>query len=193
LIVDYDRSNFSVSQALFPDTSVKSHLVPITAPSNSTSSSHSGLSKGAIAGIAVGGGALILSIPVIVLILRKRKRSQKYSAAAHKENEDDSAAGKPAFGYKAELDANDTKFVGHEVQGDDTPVEGGSLYKSGSVSTGTTLMTPMSVEADSREKLGPHRRNPETIYEMAADSEIREMPGGSPTRMRHELQGEGER
>jgi hypothetical protein len=127
-----------------------------------------------------------------VFLIHKRKKRQNYRAAAQKEGDSDSTTGKPAFGFKAELDANETKFVGHEVEGDETPVTGtevGSLYKSPSVSTSTSLMTPMSVEADSTEKVGPRRWNPETIYEMAADSEIREMPGASPTAMRAELHG----
>lgn len=52
LIVDYDRNNFSVSQALFPDTNVPQELVTILAPSE-RGSSHA-MSTAAIVSIAVG-------------------------------------------------------------------------------------------------------------------------------------------
>ena len=54
VIADYDRSNFSVSQALFQNTSVHQSLVALLPPAVSQSISHSILSIGGPAGIIAG-------------------------------------------------------------------------------------------------------------------------------------------
>lgn len=56
VIADYDRKNFSVSQALFPPASISQNIEAIIAPGDqrNSSGSSSGLSAGAIAGIVVG-------------------------------------------------------------------------------------------------------------------------------------------
>jgi hypothetical protein len=70
LIVDYDRNNFSVSQALFPDTNVPQELVTILAPSEH-GSSHA-MSTAAIAGIAVGAVAGVIILLGIAFLTRRR-------------------------------------------------------------------------------------------------------------------------
>jgi hypothetical protein len=81
IIVDYGRSNFSVAQAVFPDTTASSRLVTINSGSN-TSGGHK-ISAGAIAGIAVaavaGIGLLILGL--ILLWRRKKHGGSKEKAA----------------------------------------------------------------------------------------------------------------
>lgn len=72
LIVDYDRNNFSVSQALFPDTNVPQELVTILPPSEQ-GSSHS-MSATAIAGIAVGAVAGVIILLGIASFTRPRWR-----------------------------------------------------------------------------------------------------------------------
>jgi hypothetical protein len=82
LIVDYDRNNFSVSQALFPDTDVPQELVTILPPSGQ-GSSHS-LSTADMAGIAVGAVAGVIILLGIAFFTRRRwwpktpKRSEEH-------------------------------------------------------------------------------------------------------------------
>lgn len=71
LIVDYERNVFSLSQALFPDSSQQSQLSVITRPADSifpgpNNSASSGLSTGAKAGIAV--GAIVVAILIVLAI-----------------------------------------------------------------------------------------------------------------------------
>jgi hypothetical protein len=70
LIVDYDRNNFSVSQALFPDTNVPQELVTIFAPSEH-GSSHA-MSTAAIAGIVVGAAIGVIILLGIAFLTRRR-------------------------------------------------------------------------------------------------------------------------
>lgn len=107
LIVDYDRNNFSVSQAVFPDTSVPEQRVPIVDPSqngtdNSTSAtSDDGLTAAAIAGIVVGVVvAAIIAVGVMLFYLRRRRLRRP---APIKEQIDQK---KQPF-EKAELDSKD--------------------------------------------------------------------------------------
>ncbi|SMY29120.1 unnamed protein product [Zymoseptoria tritici ST99CH_1A5] len=81
VIADYDRRNFTIGQALFPTTEdVKAILPPgemVDRPGSKT-----GLSKGAIAGIAVGVVVLIAAILVCIWLWWRKKqqraRQQKY-------------------------------------------------------------------------------------------------------------------
>ena len=82
LIVDYDRSNFSVSQALFPDPSIEQNLVLIyppgndntslTSPTSSTSDNKSGhhLQIGVIVAI-VAISVVVFAISLLGLFWRK--------------------------------------------------------------------------------------------------------------------------
>lgn len=109
IIVDYERSNFSVSQALFQDPNPQ-RIVTIDAVSphnnstltNSNSSSH-GLSRGTIAGIIISAIAALLMIGIAIYI--RWKRSAKQSA----EIPIDSTASKRQFAEyrKAELAADE--------------------------------------------------------------------------------------
>lgn len=66
LIVDYDRNNFSVSQAVFPDTNVPQQLVTILPPSEK------GLAKGAIIGVVVGALVFIALIAGLLYLTRRK-------------------------------------------------------------------------------------------------------------------------
>ncbi|KAG4439853.1 hypothetical protein IFR05_004666 [Cadophora sp. M221] len=90
VIADYERHNFSVSQATFPPTSVSASLVAIYPPdinggsqTNTTVTSpqkEDGLKAGAIAGIAIG-GVVGLAVVVIAALLWNKKRKRRHELA----------------------------------------------------------------------------------------------------------------
>lgn len=72
LTVDYDRKNFTLGPAVFPDTGVNPRIVTITSPK--TNSNSGGISAGAIAGIVIGAIAVaILAIAAFLFFRRRRK------------------------------------------------------------------------------------------------------------------------
>jgi hypothetical protein len=86
VIADYERSNFSVHQTLFPsETSTSPNILPILAPGTNTSTPPSSSSQpasklgaGAIAGIVIGAIAGIALLALLAFFyLRRRKRSKK--------------------------------------------------------------------------------------------------------------------
>ncbi|KAF2850951.1 acid protease [Plenodomus tracheiphilus IPT5] len=77
LIVDYERANFSLAQAAWPDPLPASNIITINPPpsqGSSASSSSSTLSTGAIIGIAIGASFLILLALLAVFLYRRRRR-----------------------------------------------------------------------------------------------------------------------
>jgi hypothetical protein len=91
LTVDYERNNFSVSQATFAmDSLTNINLVPITRPANSNftgpagfTGESAGLSTGAKAGIGIGVVALVLSFVGLVayfFILKKKRGPSKLAS-----------------------------------------------------------------------------------------------------------------
>lgn len=77
LIVDYERGNFTVAQATFPDTSPEPSVVAIEALDlEAEDEDDSDLSPGAIAGIVVGVIAAIALIGLLLFFLRRRKQMQ---------------------------------------------------------------------------------------------------------------------
>lgn len=83
VIADYDRRNFSVSQAAFPPTSEQQQLIDIHAPSieQTTTSNGASLSAGGIAGIIIGALVLVCAGLVIVLWMMRRRRRRSESNA----------------------------------------------------------------------------------------------------------------
>ena len=86
VIADYDRNNFSVSQAIFPNISNTQRIVAIRRPDDSLPTHHRKhhrkISTGAIVGTALAGAALFALLgTIIVYSIRKRvkKRSTKHS------------------------------------------------------------------------------------------------------------------
>ena len=79
VIADYERNNFSVAQALFPQQDVKANIVPILAPGENASqaSAKTKLSKGAIGGIVIGAVMAATMIVAAGVIFVRRRRSNK--------------------------------------------------------------------------------------------------------------------
>ena len=78
VIADYDRSNFSVSQAVFPNGSSTQQIVAIHRPGDTLSpTSHKPLSTGAIAGIAIAAVVSFSTITTAIIAYRFRKRNRK--------------------------------------------------------------------------------------------------------------------
>jgi Eukaryotic aspartyl protease len=114
LIVDYDRNNFSVSQAVFPDTGIAEHWIPILDPSsaNETANPASSIpsrgdnkvSTAAIAGIVIGViVAVLIAVAATVFYFRQRKshRHRQFEEAAKASQQQQ----RPF--EKSELDAKD--------------------------------------------------------------------------------------
>jgi hypothetical protein len=93
LLVDYERSNFSVYQATFP-TDSKLKLVNILTPQQdgkttanvAGASKNESLGKGALAGIVVGAAAVVVALIVGVVwaLVRRRNRKEKPTASKTK-------------------------------------------------------------------------------------------------------------
>lgn len=190
LIVDYEQSNFSISQATF-DASVPSHIVAIshakttgTTTANPTSSnaaivkttntgSH-GIGTGAIAGIAI---AIVIIATLcgsffILRSLRKKRRSQKMAMAAAEEVKpmsDMDSDQKHDFSDEPEVKKNTTTTV----------------------TIAEVPMTPPLSEADGSEfftPFGEKQRSQSRIMELPAEPVDRsEMPSPSPEELRSEL------
>lgn len=90
VIAEYDRQRFSVSQASFPTSDVTQNLTVLypngTAPSEGSGSAeqqNEGLSTGAIAGIAVGGAAVVIAAIAAFVICLRRKRAKARQDRTH--------------------------------------------------------------------------------------------------------------
>jgi Eukaryotic aspartyl protease len=122
VIADYDRSNFSVSQALFPSTSVAQHLVPIlpsgvasTPGAASTPVSHRGLSSGAIAGIAIAAAVAILLLAFVTVIYVRRQRRRRITPGRLPQLPGQTGDSSAAQILKPELDAYESAALEHNA------------------------------------------------------------------------------
>ncbi len=170
LTVDYDRSTFTLAQASHPDPSVPQRLVPILPPSNSSSNpsttpSRSALGIGAIAGIAAGAFLLLLIILLACIGIRRRRSRDRKVAEASAADAPDTDPVK-VLGWKAELDAQETTFLGHEV-----PAEGVKEFRE------ETVVSPVygRQEMDSKDRYRGDVRGDEKVYEMSADPVVGEL------------------
>lgn len=84
LIVDYERANFTIAQATFPNPLPAAQIVTIHPPRDGETNDSSSLGAGAIAGIVVGAVLLlaVIGLAAFFLIRRRRQRAQKYELAA---------------------------------------------------------------------------------------------------------------
>ncbi|MCJ1398865.1 hypothetical protein MMC11_002066 [Xylographa trunciseda] len=168
LIADYERSNFSVSQAVFEDNYI-AQIVRIDAanftssPTSSSSVNHHGISGGATAGVAVGGIIVgLLSMVGIRFFLQRRQRrknQQQYKST-------DGVHEVPLF-EKHELGHQDATQVKQEVE--DTglvEVEGSRIQEM--ECAGTTLASSelpgSNTENEMESSVVPYHRG---LYELA--------------------------
>ena len=89
VIADYDRNNFSVSQAIFPNISNTQQIVAIRRPEDSLlPTHHKTLSTGTIVGIVLGGimSSLILGT-IIVYSIHKRVQKRSINSSARDRDE----------------------------------------------------------------------------------------------------------
>jgi hypothetical protein len=94
LIVDYERTNFTVAKALFSDPLPPAKIVTITSKANDADapSGSPGLSTGAIVGIAIGAVVLVATAVFAFFFLRKRRtKKQTYELANDPVSENGSA------------------------------------------------------------------------------------------------------
>ncbi|KAG9198434.1 hypothetical protein G6514_009932 [Epicoccum nigrum] len=110
LIVDYERANFTIAQAAFPDPLPAANIITIFPPSDGgNNKSSSSLSTGAIVGIVIGVVLLLAFLAAAaIFLLRKRRRSstQKYELAATEPKDtppDPHTSGAPAMKAPAPL------------------------------------------------------------------------------------------
>ena len=79
VIADYDRSNFSVSQAVFPNGSNTQYIVAIHRPGDTLPSTYRKvLDRGAISGIAVAAALSLFSITAAIIVYRVRKKNKNH-------------------------------------------------------------------------------------------------------------------
>ncbi|KAK5725348.1 hypothetical protein LTR15_003533 [Elasticomyces elasticus] len=84
IFADYDRQNFSISQAVPPLSSASEQIIPICAPGEEhlCRQDHAKLNGGEIAGIAVGSTGAVLAVLAVMFCLRRRRRSDGAALAA---------------------------------------------------------------------------------------------------------------
>ena len=151
VIADYDRSNFTVAQALFPQQNVKPNVVSIYPPgsgpngsANETTSmtkTTKSVSGGGIAGIVIGVVALLVLIALAILLWRRsvtKKNKKAETAKGEHESMSQSPGGIPGF-------------AGGPAPGISTPTHGqppeyGAFEKAEleNTATGTPIASPGS-------------------------------------------------
>lgn len=158
IIADYERRNFSVSQALFPSTSVPQQIVAIRSPADPAATQNA-LSAGAIAGIVVGIIAVLLVAAAALWLIRKRRRAHVPVATEDpdKLGYDFGRNGDPTAEEKSLPSEVHGSQIPYEVQGDQT--------------------RPFEVDAQHRKfELSVHNR-PAALYELDQQARVYEIGG----------------
>lgn len=168
VIADYDRSNFSVSQALFPQNTpaqIKAIYPPGQDTASSSSSSSTGLGGGAIAGIVVGAVVGVALIAAAVFFLVRRRRVQKRAAAKSAELD----------GASADDYSNGMRKVGG---GDAMPDMGEQSPQSPGTASYYAMdaKTELSAESAGRAEMGASRRDSRPELDASAEAAVASGP-----------------
>jgi Eukaryotic aspartyl protease len=129
LIVDYERKNFTLNQAVFSDPLPSPKIITIRSPGTDAGGSSSSLGTGAIAGIAVGGAVVLIAVAAFLWWFLRRRRQKADAEAAEldgKQKEGDAADGAAKFGKHHDPTAG---FA--EVSGDNQIAELGAPLEPG--------------------------------------------------------------
>jgi hypothetical protein len=160
LVVDYERRNFTIGQAVFPDPMPSSRIVTIQSTGNN-SNSNSGISTGAIVGIAIGAAAVILALVLGFIFWKRRRRNQEKAA---------------------ELEANEAKKRSIHKDPKYEPLDGDAAEM---YAEGEHRLSELPVTGDRKQR--PHSLpqelpSPQPVFEMAGDTpyEMDGTPTGTP-------------
>lgn len=109
VIANYEYFNFSVQAAQYPSTSVSQRIVTLPAKPGTTvvQTKSSGLSTGAIVGIAIGAVAAILILGAIMFFVFRKRKEKRYNAVPNPDHRADSK-------YQPQTDPN--VFTGYRQE-----------------------------------------------------------------------------
>ncbi|GME28578.1 acid protease [Neofusicoccum parvum] len=166
VIANYDHQNFSVHQALLPESSNTQNIVPIQDVTITQQDGGNSLGTGAIAGIAIGAAAVVAILALVYWLMYRRKKQRQEKAAAEEaaavaaaaeeakaETEMDAGSdghvlGGTGVGNKTELEAGNTR---HEMQGSETvkaELYGQEARKYAEMEAGVTPVFEMPANED---------------------------------------------
>lgn len=135
VIANYDHQNFSVHQALFPESSSTQNLVPIQDVTVSSQADSTALSTGAIVGIAVGAAAVVAILALVFWLAYRRKKQRKEAAAAATAEEEAAAA---AAAQQASSSTALAKTQNEMDAGSDGRVHNGDITNKTEMEAGNT-------------------------------------------------------
>lgn len=123
LTVDWERSNFSVSQCLFDPDGTQEKLVSIKSVNATSTSRHQGSSPGKTIGIGAGVAVAVILIAggfTAFVVLRKRQQRRHATKDTTEDEDEESERIRQGFA-KAELDTNQ-EHARYEIGGPDDKV-----------------------------------------------------------------------
>lgn len=176
LIVDYERANFTVSQAVFPDPLPAANIITITSKSSAshTRKAKAGLGTGATIGIAVGAAVILLLLAIFAFFFFRRRKTQKRYELAN--NQLSSDAGSAHYlNAPAMKSQGPSELSGTPLTELDSPLV--TRYPSDQKSAVSINATPQELHADPRTPVTPRweevnmpLRPPHSPYEDRASS-----------------------
>jgi hypothetical protein len=177
LIVDYERANFTIAQAVFPDPLPAAKVITITSKmdeNTSPDSGSSGIGTGAIVGIAVGAAIIFfIAIFAFFFVRRRRIKKQSYELAGNSVSD----AGSPTFlaSSNAMKSRDPSELSGTPLT--ELASTNVSHYPSDQKAPVSINSTPAELHAEARTPVTPRweevsmpLRPPRNPYEMDAES-----------------------
>ena len=154
LFVDWERNNFTLGQAIHQNTTT--NIVRVLSPTYNSGDSQSGLSTGAIVGIAVGAGAVVAIIIGLIafFIIRSRRRSRGRPHEASFEELPDTSVKPPEIMSAPVYELQEGENSKHELE----------VYAKHQPSELQGESFERELEGDG-ERLGKHEKR-QSVYEM---------------------------